>query len=88
VAHDVEQTTFLPEEVFAFEIERKYWAKVACWGQPGFFKVALDSLSADDPVVPRTWQTVQAWLKDKLEALWPLTPTYLPLYRRYRPWLQ
>ncbi len=68
--------------------ERKYWAKVACWGQPSFFKVALDLLSADDPVVPGTWQTVQAWLEDKLEAQRPLTPTYLLLYRRYRPWLQ
>ena len=68
--------------------ERKYWSRVACWGQPGFFKTALDLLTSDDPVVPKTWTKVFAWLLDKLETLRPPTPPYLLRYRRNRTWLQ
>jgi hypothetical protein len=68
--------------------DRRHWCRVACWGQPGFFKVALDLLSTMDPLVPPTWQEMYLWVRDKLESLKPLTPTYLLRYRRYRPWLQ
>jgi hypothetical protein len=61
---------------------------VACWGKPGFFKVALDLLTTMDPLVLPTWQEMHHWVRDKLESLKPLTPTYLLRYRRYRPWLQ
>jgi len=69
-------------------MERRHWSRVACWGQPGFFKVALDLLTTVDPLILPTWQSIQAWLGDKLESLRPLTPTYLLRYRRYRPRLQ
>lgn len=68
--------------------DRKHWSRVACWGQPGFFKVALDLLITMDTLVYSTWQTVHSWLRDKLQPLRPLTPTYRLRYRRYRPWLQ
>ena len=63
------------------------WSRVACWGQPGFFKVALDMLTAADPLVSTTWTTLSSWVRDKLETLRPPTPTYLLRYLRYRPWL-
>lgn len=47
--------------------ERKHWAKVACWGQPSPFKVALDLLSLNDPLVETTWATVHAWINEKLD---------------------
>jgi hypothetical protein len=68
--------------------ERKYWSRVACWGQPSFFKTAMDLLTSNDPVVPETWKQVSAWLHDKLETLRPPTPPYLLRYRRHRTWLQ
>jgi Transposase DDE domain len=68
--------------------ERKFWSKVACWGQPSFFKTAIDLLTSNDPVVPETWAQVSAWVHDKLEPIRPLIPTYLLRYRRHRPWLQ
>jgi hypothetical protein len=47
--------------------DRADWAKVACWGQPSFFKVALDLLTTQDPVIEPTWQSVQAWVREKLQ---------------------
>jgi hypothetical protein len=67
--------------------ERRHWSRVACWGQPGFFKVALDLLSEQDPLVPQTWPSVHAWLREKLAILRPLPPAYLLRYRRHRFWL-
>jgi hypothetical protein len=67
---------------------RRHWSRVACWGQPGFFKVALDLLTTADPLVSSTWQAIHSWVRDKLELLKPLMPTYLLRYRRHRPWLQ
>ena len=67
--------------------ERRHWSRVACWGQPGFFKVALDLLTEQDPLVPQTWPSVHAWLHEKLAFLRPLPPAYLLRYRRHRFWL-
>lgn len=69
-------------------MERRHWSRVACWGQPGFFKVALDLLTTADEFILPIWQTIQAWMGDKLESIRPLTPSYLLRYRRHRPWLQ
>jgi hypothetical protein len=68
--------------------ERRQWSRVACWGQPGFFKVALDLLSTMDPLILPIWPEMHHWVRDKLKSLKPLTPTYLLRYRRHRPWLQ
>jgi len=68
--------------------ERTHWSRVACWGQPGFFKVALDLLSTMDPLGSAHLEDIHLWVRDKLESLKPQTPTYLLRYRRYRPWLR
>lgn len=64
--------------------DRRHWAKVACWGQPSFFKVALDLLTINDPLVTRTWQTVLLWLRDKLQLRHALLRTTLQLSRYHR----
>lgn len=69
-------------------MDRRYWSCVACWGQPGFFKVALDLLTTADALISPSWQTIQTWVVDKLQSIRPLTPSYLLRYRRHRPWLQ
>lgn len=64
--------------------ERRFWSRVACWGQPGFFKAALDLLTADDPLAFQTWPSILAWLRDKLWPFRPLPKLYQLRYRRYR----
>ena len=68
--------------------DRTYWSRVACWGQPGFFKVALDLLGAMDAPTLLAWPSIHTWVCDKLESLRPLIPRYLLRYRRHRPCLQ
>lgn len=67
--------------------ERQFWSRVACWGQPSFFKVALDLLTTDDPIIAPTWSTILHWLREKLWFLRPRLPHYLLRYRRHRFWL-
>jgi hypothetical protein len=68
--------------------ERKHWCRVACWGQPSFFKVALSLLEDDAALTAATWGSILAWIRDKLLVLRPFLPTYKLRYRRNRPWLQ
>lgn len=67
--------------------EPRFWSRVACWGQPSFFKVALDLLSTDDRTIIPTWPTILNWLREKLWFLRPRPPRYLLRYRRHRSWL-
>jgi hypothetical protein len=69
-------------------MERKHWSRVACWGQPEFFKVALEMLATEDALILPTGQTINTWVSDKLEPILPLTPSSLLRYRRHWPWLQ
>lgn len=62
-------------------------SRIACWGQPSFFKTALDLLTTADELALATWPRIFAWLKDKLAHLRPLPKLYLLRYRRHRPWL-
>jgi len=66
----------------------RFRSRIACWGQPSFFKTALDLLTSLDPLALSTWTRILAWIQDKLRHLQPLPKTYLLRYRRYRPWLQ
>lgn len=59
-------------------------ARVACWGRPSFFKLALDLLTVQDPLALAAWPKILAWLRDKLWFFRPLPKLYQLRYRRYR----
>ncbi len=67
--------------------ERRFWSRVACWGQPSFFKAAVDLLTAEDPLALQTWPAILAWVRNKLWPFRPLPKPYQLRYRRYRTWL-
>jgi hypothetical protein len=60
-------------------------SRVACWGKPSFFKIALDLLTSQDPLAFSSWPNILAWLQDKLAHLRPLPKPYLLRYRKHRP---
>ena len=65
----------------------QFRSRVACWGRPSFFKVALDLLISHDPLALALWPSIFAWLQQKL-AIWrPLPKPYLLRYRRHRNWV-
>lgn len=64
--------------------ERRFWSRVACWGQPSFFKTAVDLLTAEDALALKSWPSIRAWLRDKLWPFRPLPKPYQLRYRRYR----
>jgi hypothetical protein len=66
---------------------RQFWSQVACWGQPSFFKTAIDLLMLKGNHVSTTWRCLRKWLSQQLDALQPPRPTHLLRYRRNRRWL-
>ena len=65
----------------------RFRSRVACWGKPSFFKIALDLMTVQDPFALDLWPSILQWLIDKLAHLRPLPKPYLLRYRKFRPWL-